>query len=238
MAPWRTTLYEDGATQMTHAELIALFDSLGADFTPELKTPVVEMPYEGMSQADYAQKLIDEYKAAGIDPSRVWPQSFLLDDILYWIGTEPEFGRQAVYLVDDSSIEGLDGMDPATWDFDPAELKAQGVNYVAPGIPFLVTLDDQGRIVPSELAKALSEAGIRIIAWSLERSGPLTDGGGWYYHSVTEAIHDAGDYYTVLDVLAEDVGVAGVFSDWPATVTFYANCKGLSYQRLELLTLM
>ena len=28
----------------------------------------------------------------------------------------------------------------------------------------------------------------------------------------------------VLDVLARDVGVIGVFSDWPATTTFYANC--------------
>ena len=36
-----------------------------------------------------------------------------------------------------------------------------------------------------------------------------------------------GDMFTVLDVLAEDVGVLGVFSDWPATVTYYANCKGL-----------
>jgi glycerophosphoryl diester phosphodiesterase len=27
-----------------------------------------------------------------------------------------------------------------------------------------------------------------------------------------------------LDVLAEDIGVAGVFSDWPGTVTYYANC--------------
>jgi len=31
----------------------------------------------------------------------------------------------------------------------------------------------------------------------------------------------------VLDVLARDVGVRGVFSDWPATTTFYANCAGL-----------
>jgi hypothetical protein len=28
----------------------------------------------------------------------------------------------------------------------------------------------------------------------------------------------------LLDVLANEVGVEGVFSDWPATVTFYANC--------------
>ncbi len=227
VAPWRTTLYEDGTTLMTHAESIALFDSLGTDFTPELKTPVVDMPHEGMSQEDYAQKLVDEYKAAGIDPSRVWPQSFLLDDILYWIDNEPEFGAQAVYLIDDSSIEGLDGMDPSSWGFTPSELKERGVNYVAPGIPFLVTLDEGGEIIPSELAKQLKAADIDIVAWSLERSGPLTDGGGWYYHTVSDAIQNASDYYEVLDVLAQDVGVAGVFSDWPATVTFYANCMGL-----------
>jgi glycerophosphoryl diester phosphodiesterase len=31
---------------------------------------------------------------------------------------------------------------------------------------------------------------------------------------------------TVLDVLAQQVGVRGVFSDWPANTTFYANCMG------------
>ena len=31
----------------------------------------------------------------------------------------------------------------------------------------------------------------------------------------------------VLDVLAQQVGILGIFSDWPATVTFYANCVGL-----------
>ena len=31
----------------------------------------------------------------------------------------------------------------------------------------------------------------------------------------------------VLDVLAQDVGVRGVFSDWAATVSFYASCKNL-----------
>ena len=31
----------------------------------------------------------------------------------------------------------------------------------------------------------------------------------------------------VLDVLAKEVGILGIFSDWPATVTYYANCMGL-----------
>jgi glycerophosphoryl diester phosphodiesterase len=230
-ATWRTTAFEQGATLMTHAESIALFDALGADFTPELKGPSVEMPHEGpdgaWTQEDYALALIAEYEAAGIEPSRVWPQSFNLDDVLTWIDGAPEFGAQAVYLIDDSSIPGLDGMDPATWSFVPSELKARGVNYVAPAIPFLLTLDDAGEMVPSALAIALGEADIGMIAWSLERSGPLTAGGGWYFNSVTETIDNDGDYFEALDVLAQDVGVRGVFSDWPATTTFYANCMGL-----------
>jgi hypothetical protein len=35
------------------------------------------------------------------------------------------------------------------------------------------------------------------------------------------------DALVLLDVLARQVGVRGVFSDWPATVTYYANCFGL-----------
>jgi glycerophosphoryl diester phosphodiesterase len=30
-----------------------------------------------------------------------------------------------------------------------------------------------------------------------------------------------------MHVLAQDVGVRGIFSDWPATTTYYANCMGL-----------
>ena len=30
-----------------------------------------------------------------------------------------------------------------------------------------------------------------------------------------------------LDVLAQQVGIRGMFSDWPATTTFYASCTGM-----------
>jgi glycerophosphoryl diester phosphodiesterase len=42
-----------------------------------------------------------------------------------------------------------------------------------------------------------------------------------------QALKKDGDMYLALDVLARKVGVIGIFSDWPATVTFYANCMGL-----------
>jgi glycerophosphoryl diester phosphodiesterase len=32
----------------------------------------------------------------------------------------------------------------------------------------------------------------------------------------------------VIDVLAREVGVLGIFSDWPAALTYYANCMGVN----------
>ena len=46
-------------------------------------------------------------------------------------------------------------------------------------------------------------------------------GAGWLI------IKTEGDMLQALHVLAKDVGVMGVFSDWPATTTFYANCMNL-----------
>lgn len=211
---------------MTHAESIDLFRRLGAKFTPELKSPAVAMPFDGFSQEDYAQKLIDEYKAAGVPPEDVFPQSFDLADVLYWIENEPEFGRQAVYLDGRYDNAGFDPMRPATFDPSMESLKALGVNYIAPPIWMLVTVED-GRIVPSAYAREAKNAGLNIIAWTLERSGPLKTGGGWYYQSIKDVTTSDGVMYELLDVLAMQVGVVGVFSDWPATVTYYANCMGL-----------
>ena len=221
---WRTDLYASTGTLMTHAESIELFDSLGAGFTPELKSPNVDMPFDGdYTQEDYAQQLIDEYVAAGIDPSRVWPQSFNLDDVLYWIDNTPDFGAQAVYL-DDDVYENENGMAEAIAGMQ--DLADRGVNIVAPPTWVLVTLDESGAVVPSDYARAAQEAGLDIITWTVERSGPLNPGGGWYYQSIADATDNDGDMYTMIDVLAQDVGVLGIFSDWPATVTYYANCMG------------
>jgi glycerophosphoryl diester phosphodiesterase len=223
---WRTDLYAATGTLLTHAESIALFRALGAKFTPELKAPDVKMPYEGdYTQEKYAQQMIDDYKRAGIDPRAVFAQSFNLNDILYWIKTEPAFGAQAVYL-DDRYEKGV-GFNPA----DPNSLKPtmkeladQGVKIIAPPLWVLVTLNDKNDIVPSEYAKAARAAGLDIITWSLERSGPLNAGGGFYYQSIKAATDRDGVMFDLLDVLAKQVGVRGVFSDWPATTTFYASC--------------
>ncbi|MCF3935886.1 glycerophosphodiester phosphodiesterase [Acuticoccus sp. M5D2P5] len=222
---FRTTLYSDGAALLTHAESIALFQELGAQFTPELKDPAVDMPFDGFSMDDYATKMIDEYREAGIPASDVFPQSFNLDVIRHWVESEPDYGQQAVFLVEPG--DDWDGADESTWVNTPAEIAEMGIHYLAPSINMLVDLDETGAIVPSAYAEAATAAGLNLITWSLERSGPLANGGGWYFNSVTDAIDSDADYYNVLHVLAQDVGVVGVFSDWPATVTYYANCYGL-----------
>lgn len=226
-ARFRTDLYAvENGTLMTHRESIALFKSLGAKFTPELKSPAVEMPFRGFSQEDYAQKLIDEYKDADIPASDVFPQSFNLEDILYWIRNEPEFGRQAVYLDDSYNREGFDHDNPATFEPSMAALADLGVNYIAPPMWMLVTAND-GRIAPSAYARDAKAAGLKIITWTLERSGPLVSGGGWYYQSIADATRSDAMTFELLHVLAQDVGIEGIFSDWPATTTYYANCMGL-----------
>ena len=48
-----------------------------------------------------------------------------------------------------------------------------------------------------------------------------------HFDSTGKAIKKDSDMYKALHVLAKDVKVLGVFSDWPATVTYYANCMGL-----------
>ncbi|KAF1812130.1 PLC-like phosphodiesterase [Eremomyces bilateralis CBS 781.70] len=221
---FRTDVYATCGTVASHKEYIEFTDSLGLKFTPELKTPGVPMPFgtPDYTQAAYAQQLIDEYKAAGIDPKRVYPQSFLVDDVYYWIQHEPNYGKQAVYLTEPT-------IDPAGFDAAVANLttyRENGVNIIAPSIAGLLALDAEGKIVPSSYAKESKRLGMEIITWSFDRSGPVAtwEADEYYYSTVIPAMKKDGDLYTVLDVLARQVGVSKVFSDWPASVTYYANC--------------
>lgn len=219
---WRTDAYAATGTLLTHKESIDLFKQLKVDMTPELKEASVAMPYEGdYTQEKYAQQMIDDYKAAGVSPKRVWAQSFNLNDNLYWIANEPAFGEQSVALIP----VDLPSQIPAATAKLP-QMAAQGVKVVAPPMWALLALDSKNRMVPSNYARVARENGFKIISWTLERSGTLTDGGGYYFQSVTPAVRGPGDYFTALDALANDVGIIGMFSDWPATVTYYANCTG------------
>jgi glycerophosphoryl diester phosphodiesterase len=220
---FRTDLYA-GPTSgqlMSLAESIELFKKLGVKMTPELKAPSVAMPFDGFTQEAYAQKMIDEHKAAGVRPRDAFAQSFNKADVLYWINHEPGFGRQAVFLDDANVVADL----PTFADL--VGYRNEGIRIWAPPTFALLALDGQNHIVPSQAALDAKAAGLDIITWTLERSGILADGNnGFYYQTIDQAITREGDLMKVIDVLAKEVGILGVFSDWPAAVTYYANCMG------------
>lgn len=222
-ANWRTDLYttSNGGTLLTHAESIDLFKKLGRKMTPELKSVNTEDLPPGFDQAAYRRKLIQEYIDAGVPAKNVWAQSFNYDDVLLWINEYPEFGRQAVFLDGryDQSIPASDFRDR----------KADGLNIIAPPMQILLTLKN-GEIVPSDYAKRVRGAGLDIISWTTERSGRIREevipaGGAFYYDTTVNALGSDGDILRQIDALVQDVGIFGLFSDWPATTTFYANCK-------------
>lgn len=228
---WRTDLYSGptSGTLLTHKESIRLFRELGVKMTPELKSASVAMPYDSdgdgvgdYTQHDYAQQMIDEYKAENVKPRNVYAQSFDIRDIRYWIAKEPEFGKQAVYLDDANTVAEL----PHAAQL--AAYKAEGINIVAPPMFALLEAGSKGNITASRYARQARSAGLDIITWTLERSGVLADGdNGFYYQTIDSAIKREGDMMRILDVLNREVGILGIFSDWPATVTYYANCMNV-----------
>src|SRR5262245_9659451 len=109
VASFRTD-FQAGPTSchlMTHKESIELFKKLGVKMTPEAKSPSVPMPFGGFTQQEFVQKIINDYKAAGVPARDVFPQSFDKNDVLYWLEKEPAFARQAVYLDDANTVAEL-----------------------------------------------------------------------------------------------------------------------------------
>ncbi|KAI5283603.1 hypothetical protein KEM54_001997, partial [Ascosphaera aggregata] len=232
---WRTDLYAHCGTVHSHKEFLEIVTGLGLKYTTELKKPMVPMPFQGnFTQEQYAQKLIDEYKQANISPHEVFLQSFELEDILYWLRYEPDFGNQAMYLID--AFPFLEVAEAATRNL--TALKEKGVKTIAPATSSLLSLNTHHRgdkdyqpIVASRFAKVAKKLGFDIVAYSIERTGPLSEANelpdDTYVKSIKKALKRDGDVYLMIDALAQDVGVEKVFSDWPATVTYYANCMGI-----------
>ena len=200
--------------------------------TPELKGVDGEIGFDevDLTQASYARKMIGEYIAAGISPKKVWPQSFDFRDVKLWIDELPRFGNQAVFLVD------ADGSGNALVPVGELPgLRRQGLNIIAPAMPVLLTVDASNQIVPSAYAKEAKRLGLEIISWTSERSGRIVedtlspDGktATFYYSTTAKALSNDGDIMVTIDALAQKVGIIGLFSDWPATTSYYASCMRL-----------
>ena len=232
---WRTQLYASRGTLMTHNESIELFSSMNVKMTPELKAPLVPMPFNGFTVEKFAQKIVDEYTDRNITPSHVFLQSFVEEAIDHWLKYDAEFGKQAAFLWEPKTQS--DTRDPSMWP-DFVRLHAEGVNIIS--IPIFVAIDlKNDELVISAFASNATAAGMELVCFSLERSGPLYVGGGGYYYQTVNGLNPApgesgvsvinndGDMLTVVDFLFRQVGLKAMFTDWAATLSFYINCIDL-----------
>jgi glycerophosphoryl diester phosphodiesterase len=111
------------------------------------------------------------------------------------------------------------------------EVRSLGVNIIAPPMPVLVKASaNSTQITPSLYAERARQEGFDLISWTTERSGRIVEdvlavgGDTFYYQTTLDALNNDGDILRTIDVLAQDVGIISLFSDWPDTTTFYANC--------------
>ncbi len=90
--------------------------------------------------------------------------------------------------------------------------------------------------VPSAYARAAKAAGLALITWTLERSGSLANGGGWYYQTLNGMnpaktagpyrVRDDADQFRLLALLFDELDVQGVFTDWAETTALVDRCAG------------
>jgi glycerophosphoryl diester phosphodiesterase len=173
-----------------------------------------------------------------VRPADAYPQSFNPNDVLYWV-RNTAYGAQAVFLVDynastdnivlfNTSGQQLVGRAEQLAFF--RTLRRAGVRIIAPSIPALLSVQGN-RVVPSSLARELTAMGFDLITWSFERAdlrkGAAAAGSYYDFDPTGAAIRKDSDMYKALDVLARELKVIGVFSDWPATVSYYASCMNL-----------
>ena len=238
-ASWRTDLYTGRGTLMTLRESIELNEKKGVKHTPELKAAdsgAIARVFG--SQESYAREFARALQAGGVKPRDAFPQSFNVNDVLDRVG-KAEYGTQAVFLVDyDAAKDNILLFDTTGKQIENrqdqlnffAELRKRKVQIIAPAMPALLAVNGD-RVVPSQLAKDLKAMGFDLITWTFERAD-LRQGAskaGFYYDfdPTGAAIKKDSDMYKALDVLAREVKILGIFSDWPATVTYYANCMNL-----------
>jgi len=222
---FQTDLYSHDCPHIqSHIDYIGTVDSNGGSFVPEFKMLDYDFKQrkDGYTREMYIQQILNDYR--GMHPSRVYPQGFTWQDIYYVTKHAPQYAAGA-FALDKNMATLWYTRDHLREYFAP--LVANGVPAIAPAIFMLLEVDSNGDIVPSLYAKVAREMGLDIIAWTLERSDALSLGGGWYYSTISDALRKDSDLLNVLNILVEKVGIKAIFTDWAATATFYANCRGI-----------
>ncbi|KAI0827518.1 hypothetical protein F5Y06DRAFT_302441 [Hypoxylon sp. FL0890] len=141
-------------------------------------------------------------------------QSFNFVDVAYWLRADAAFGKQAVLLNQSDDLQGL----------------SRPLLLISLPTKVPESFGKSSDCVLSSYANTTRKLGLRILAWSLERSGLLAQAaaiGDYYYSIIANDTHEDNNMYRFFDVLARQIGVEGSFLDRSAPVSLYANCFGL-----------
>jgi glycerophosphoryl diester phosphodiesterase len=227
----------DHGELLSHRESIELFSALGVGMAPELKSLPDETVGGGAPSPELlglADQLISDYRVASVNPGEVWLQSFDPAVIRHWLATAPDFADRVVWL---DGRYALDGFDHRSTEAHGVfrDLREAGLRNIAPPVWMLVEAGQEGP-VPSAYARAAQEAGLELITWTLERSGSLATGGGWYYQTLNGMnpaktagpyrVRDDADQLRLLALLFDELEVQGVFTDWAETTALVDRCAG------------
>ena len=229
-----------GGTLVSHRESIELFQALGTGMAPELKG-LPGMPASSpRGEADarllkLADQLVRDYREAGVPPERVRLQSFDPAVIRHWLATAPEFAHRVVWLDGRYNLDDFDHRSASAHKVFN-DLRKAGLRALAPPVWMLVEAG-MGGPEPSSYALAARDAGLSLLTWTLERSGSLATGGGWYYQTLnglnplptssgSYRVRDDSDQLKLLAVLFDEIGVDGVFTDWAETTALVDRCAG------------
>jgi glycerophosphoryl diester phosphodiesterase len=212
---------------------------LGVAMAPELKAlPADRSPPDGGGSREkllrQADQLIADYRDAGIGPDQVWLQSFDPEVIRHWLATAPAFAHRVVWLDGRYNLDGFDHRSPEAHAIF-ASFREAGLRTIAPPVWMLVEAGWEGP-VPSHYARAARAAGLNLVTWTLERSGSLATGGGWYYQTLngqnpdpdspgTYRVRGAADQLRLLALLFDELDVRGVFTDWAETGALVDRCS-------------
>ena len=145
-------------------------------------------------------------------------QSFISDDVIWWVNNAGDYGEQAVAL-DETGFGDLEEGSSSDWI---TLLTDNNVNYVAPPQQLLVEGDPEAefRMKASDYSLQIKEAGLKIISWTSERAGPGLE--GFYWDTLQNIDPVEGDRFNMLHVLNTEVGVAGVFRYVSCSVGYYS----------------
>mmetsp|Transcript_58843 Transcript_58843/g.140517 ORF Transcript_58843/g.140517 Transcript_58843/m.140517 type:complete len:417 (+) Transcript_58843:122-1372(+) len=214
---------------LSHKEFVSLvnLELFEARMTPELKVWDYQ-PLLGLMPEEAADLLAEDY--ADVPETRVFPQSFDPKHVERWLSLDKPF-PDAVLLVRSGFEVGspISKAQVAILD-DLQALRPHALSIVA--MPFQTLLEIPANVTGGEVAQTplvatraanfMKDRGLRIWAWTLERSGPLPT--GTFFSSVPGFMQQDSDVMVFLHALFQVAGVEAVFSDWPATVSLYAAC--------------